>query len=224
MIFYMGHTADKRIVKSIRERPSVMGMLVQRGYLRRVKQDIRWAYDNGAYSDFIHSRKFDEDAFMRDIDRMVKRETRPNWIVIPDIVQGGLASLDHSLMWLGKLPRQFRYLLAVQDGMTRADVEPHMKRLHGLFVGGSAEFKATLPEWCELARDYDKICHLGRSSTVNRILWAKLCGAQSCDSSFFNWTRERLDALLQFIDAGFVTRQQWFEFFNVQPKLWEEQS
>jgi len=224
VIFYMGHTSDRKIVSQVRERPQRMGFLVQRGYSGRypIHEGIRWAYDNGAYSDFIHSREFDAEAFREDLTRFMEEGLKPNWVVLPDIVQGGPRSLEHSLRWLEELPRQFPYLIAVQDGMTREMVEPHMKPIRGLFVGGSSEFKATLPEWCQLAHDHGKICHLGRSSSINRILWAKVCEADSCDSSFFNWTRDRVDALLEFIDAGYVTRQQWFDFFNVQPQRWEK--
>ena len=220
MLMYLGHTYDHFTVEQIRARPEVLGFLVQRGYLRRVKKDIRWAYDNGAFSDFIHSRPFNEEEFLKDIERIERDSMKPRWVVLPDIVQGGLSSLDHSLMWLEKLPVGIPYMLAVQDGMEPVDVEPHLPYFTGVFVGGSTEFKATLPDWVKLAHRYHKTCHLGRSSSRNRVMWAKLCGTDSCDSSTFQFQRDRLEDFLRFVDAGYVTRQMWFDFFNVQTEGW----
>jgi hypothetical protein len=61
----------------------------------------------------------------------------PDFVVVPDIVAGWLASLAWSAFWRDTVPVEFRAYLAVQDGMTVADVVPHLPRYHGIFVGGS---------------------------------------------------------------------------------------
>ena len=52
---------------------------------------------------------------------------KPNFAVLPDIVQGGLASLDFSLSWEKRVrPYSERVLIAVQDGMEPKDVEQYL--------------------------------------------------------------------------------------------------
>ena len=93
----------------------------------------------------------------------------PDFVVIPDIVAGGLASLEWSAFWRDTVPEEFRAYLAVQDGMTAADVVPHLTRYHGIFVGGSLHWKlATGAVWAELARRHGLGCHIGRVGTAAR--------------------------------------------------------
>jgi hypothetical protein len=50
-----------------------------------------YALDNGAWSDFQAGRDFADDRFERLLDQL---GTRADWVVLPDIVAGGLASLE----------------------------------------------------------------------------------------------------------------------------------
>ena len=78
-----------------------------------------FALDNGAWS--YHARglrvgcriPFDESAFMRAVEKSAGIE---DWIVVPDIVEGGTESLEYSKTWIPKLSGK-TLLIAVQDGV-----------------------------------------------------------------------------------------------------------
>lgn len=58
------------------------------------------------------------------------------WVVLPDIVAGGLRSLEFSLLWLERLRSSpAPLLIAVQDGMTPDDVREYLSPAVGIFVG-----------------------------------------------------------------------------------------
>lgn len=71
-----------------------------------------YALDNGAWGAFRNGIPFDETAFLKLVTRFWEGA---DFIVAPDIVEGGLASLDLSLSWLERLPPVLR-LIPVQDG------------------------------------------------------------------------------------------------------------
>lgn len=137
-----------------------------------------WAYglDNGAWSGF------DEVAFTRAVDLLGEMA---DWIVLPDIVAGGLPSLALSLSWLDRLRGvNDLLLLPVQDGMELADVEPHIGGAVGVFVGGSTAWKeATMGAWAALARRSGAYCHVGRVNTARRMAMVVEAGADSCDGT-----------------------------------------
>jgi hypothetical protein len=122
--------------------------------------------------------------------------------VVPDIVAGGLASLDWSAFWRNTVPAEFPAYLAVQDGMTAADVMPHLPRYSGIFVGGSLPWKlATGATWADLARVHGLGCHIGRVGTAARVRWASAIGATSVDSCLPLRHREHLTAFLAALGA-----------------------
>lgn len=143
-----------------------------------------WAFDNGAYRDFTAGMPFDVRGFERDLDYLhLHSRTSPDFIVCPDIVAGGLASLDFSLSWVARLRHLAPAYLAVQDGMTEAEVAPVLAEFGGLFVGGTSEWKfGTGGQWAQLARDRGLPLHVGRVSSLRRIRWAYRIGATSIDS------------------------------------------
>jgi hypothetical protein len=157
---------------------------------------MRYALDNGAWSCFQQNRAFDTTAFERAVDQV---GDGADWIVLPDIVGGGLASLDLSLAWLPRLrPLGVPLLLAVQDGMNGDDVRPHIGPWIGIFVGGSTPWKlATALAWGEIARTRSAYLHVGRVNTARRIALCHAAGADSFDgtsASRFASTVPLLDA------------------------------
>ncbi|MDR5754901.1 MULTISPECIES: hypothetical protein [unclassified Caballeronia] len=80
----------------------------------------RYALDNGAWTAYQQGRPFDEYAFSVAVERLGERA---DWLVLPDIVMGGMASLDYSLKWLERLRGMpCRMLIAVQNGMQVDDL------------------------------------------------------------------------------------------------------
>ena len=146
---------------------------------------IPYALDNGAYHCWNNGKPFDDNKFISALEKSDRTGKKPEFVVCPDIVAGGLDSLAFSLAWLEKMPRD-DYYLAVQDGMSISDVEPHIHKFKGLFVGGTLKWKLrTSSEWVKLAHNHNRKCHIGRVGTFRRLLWAKTIGADSVDSSNF---------------------------------------
>ncbi len=154
----------------------------------------RWGFDNGAFGAYLHGGSFPESDFLRRLDVALATNSDPYLAVVPDIVAGGCKSLDFSAAWrLGRrLPDDWPWYLAVQDGMTVDAVRAHLPLYAGLFLGGSDKFKCTAYRWARLAHSCQKRFHYGRASTPGKLLsWFK-AGADSCDSAFPLWTAARL--------------------------------
>lgn len=186
MIAYVGETRSRRTRASCVD--AGFGLLVVRGRVEKAAIALWpfWAYDNLAFSDWIAGRSFNDEQFFADVLTMVDMPAskRPDFVVLPDKVAGGLASLATSLAWLARLGRLgLRWALAVQDGMHPDDI-PWEAPFDVIFVGGSTQWKLdTARLWAEEARAHGKRCHVGRVGSGVRVAWAKTCGVDSIDSS-----------------------------------------
>lgn len=149
-----------------------------------------WALDNGAFAAWQGGRPFDADRFAKSAHRAAPLD--PTFGVLPDIVGAGAESLELSLSWLPRLPSMPWYL-AVQDGMTEAQVEPCLGQVAGLFLGGTTAFKATAAVWSRLAHAHGKRFHYARVSTKQHVRRAVECGADSIDSSQPLWSAKHWD-------------------------------
>jgi len=139
-----------------------------------------YALDNGAWGCHQQGRDFDGDAFGHTVDSI---GAGASWVVVPDIVGGGLQSLSLSRRWLPRIDHPLK-LIAVQDGMSIADVDPLMGPGRGLFLGGSTEWKIrTMAMWGRYARRIGAYYHVGRVNTVRRIRMAMCAGAHSVDGT-----------------------------------------
>jgi hypothetical protein len=127
----------------------------------------------------------------------------PDFVVLPDVVAAGPASLHFSLRWLSALrPLAVPLALVVQDGMTPDDVAPHLAHVALLFVGGSHAWKLrTGAAWVAWAHAHGHPCHIGRVGTTRKLLWARRIGADSVDSSLPNWSGENLGRFLRGFNA-----------------------
>jgi hypothetical protein len=153
----------------------------------------KWGFDNQAFVAWRNGTPWDESAYMQRLVTACNVAQDPYLAVCPDIVAGGLRSLDFSLEWrTGRLRDiDFPWYLAVQDGMSVADVRPHLHLFAGIFLGGSDRFKAQAHRWATLAHSCLKQFHYGRASTPGKLVSAFRAGADSVDSSFPLWTAER---------------------------------
>ncbi len=192
MIAYASRTGTRRNLNALRS--AGWRLLVSaKGVLRT--ENMPYALDNGAWSAFQAQEQFDEAAFLRALDRL---GANADWIVIPDIVAGGVRSLDYSLSWLPRLTSlDVPLLLAVQDGMTPNLVRPLLNSRIGIFVGGSTDWKlATALQWGQVARAAGCWLHIGRVNTIKRIQLCAAAGADSFDgtsASRFSCTLRPLD-------------------------------
>ena len=175
------------------------GVMVQPSEYPPNRTGNGWAQDNEEFVRWKAGRPIDDDAFWRHILRVYEdvqtgRVPAPDFVVLPDIVAGGAASLARSLSWLPWLtPTGWPLLFVVQDGMTLEQVEELLPAVSGLFVGGSSEWKwATGAAWVDLAHRYAKPCHIGRVGTRKRAIWAREIDADSWDSCIPLWSEGNL--------------------------------
>lgn len=154
-------------------------------------QGEKWGFDNGAFHAWLHERPFPADRFLQRLDVAMRRGERPYLAVCPDLVARGADSLEFSLGWIERVPREWPWYLAVQDGMDPKDVERALPNFQGLLLGGTTRFKSTAATWRALAHRYGLRFHYARASTPTRIEHAAVVGADSLDSSFPLWTTAR---------------------------------
>ena len=141
-----------------------------------------YAGDNGAWSAFVNGTTWDPAGFVELLDEAGELAV---FVAVPDIVEGGLDSLEHSRRWLPRvLERSRRALVVVQDGMSFEDVRPMLSGRVGVFVGGSTEWKeSTLKPWAALAQRCGAWCHVGRVNSVRRINMCTNSGVDSIDGT-----------------------------------------
>lgn len=172
-----------------------------------------WALDNGVFGAWKHQAPWKAHAFLKSL-AMSAALHEPVFGVLPDIVGGGVGSIRHSMRWrdCAVLP-EIPWYLALQDGMTAADVRPVLGEVAGLFLGGTDAFKATAPAWRELAHVNGKRFHYARVSTANRLRAALDCGADSADSAQMLWS-----------DEHWVRFERWWSDANKQVPLFPARS
>jgi hypothetical protein len=210
MVAYASRTGTQRNLAGLRA--AGWRLIVSAAGVLRT-EGMPYALDNGAWTAFQQGRSFDEDAFMRAVDKVGEHA---DWIVLPDIVQGGLASLDYSLLWLERLRGlEKRLLIAVQDGMEIDDVRDYLSPTVGIFVGGSTEWKErTAGVWGSVARRRNCYLHVGRVNSVRRIRLCAAAGADSIDgtsASRFALTLPPLDAASRQDDMFAASSESLFD-------------
>ena len=163
----------------------------------RALPDESWGFDNGVFKIWdkngpMTENQFDEPGYLSRLAR-ARDAGMPYLAVVPDLVAAGLDSLAFSLRWRDRLD-DWPWYLAVQDGMTTEDVAPYLDAFSGIFVGGSTQFKSTLPSWVRFAHAHGKKCHYARCTSPKRLAWAQSIGCDSIDSSQPLWSWQSLRA------------------------------
>ena len=171
-----------------------------------------YGIDNGAWG--AYCRQVEWNAVMRPrFEQLVQAEGRDAmWVVAPDIVCGGIASLERSLEWLPHLLNLTpRVLLAVQNGMEPNHLRQYLSRRVGLFVGGDTKWKlSTMARWGQLAAETGAWCHVGRVNSARRIHQCVLAGVHSFDGT----SASRYATTVPLLDAA-ARRQRL-------PLVWEK--
>lgn len=143
------------------------------------------AGDNGAWSDYQAGRAFDEDGYDRYLG-WVEAQAHPfDFLVLPDIVAGGMESLGLSVRYLNRCGSIAPLvLIPVQDGMEATDLDGLVGPSVGIFLGGSTEWKlARMRYWGEFCRERAIHYHVARVNTTRRMSLAVWSGADSIDGS-----------------------------------------
>jgi hypothetical protein len=180
MICYASRTGTKRNLDALRAHG--WGLLVSRVGAWRTEGFTRICGDNGAWSDHQAGREFDEDAYEKFLDWL---PFAPDWLVLPDIVAGGMRSLALSMRYLNRCASVSPLvLLAVQDGIEPSDVAPLVGSRVGIFLGGTTEWKlARMIEWGSFCAERGIHYHVARVNTFKRMALAIAAGADSIDGS-----------------------------------------
>jgi hypothetical protein len=159
-----------------------------------------WAFDNGAFKDWNDGKPFNEAKYQGALDYVhLHATTRPDFVVVPDIVAGGLESLKLSEAWVPKCRAlKAPVYLVVQDGMSFDDVCAVLDLYDGIFVGGSLDWKLkTGRAWTDFAHEHGRKCHIGRMGTEDRVRAALRWGVDSIDSCLPLWSAENLARFLR---------------------------
>jgi len=192
---YIGQTRSRSLIKRLTE--FGFGEMCVRGEFPPKR--MPYAFDNGAYKDWRTGTVFAAREFMQEVEKIQSSGTRPDFVVVPDIVAGGLESLKFSSCWVGRLIGTGPLYLAVQDGMNSDNVVAAVQThpYAGLFVGGTLKWKVrTGKVWVDLAHSMGLLCHIGRVGTRDRTRWARRIGADSIDSALPLWSEENLQRFL----------------------------
>ena len=168
-----------------------------------------FALDNGAYGCFLRKEPFRSAEF----NAMVEQLGRfADWVIAPDIVGGGLASLQKSLTWRHSY-NQSKVLLAAQDGISPNDLAPHLDEETGIAVGGSTRFKIeTLPLWSRLAAFKNCYLHVLRVNTRQRLAACSVAKADSIDGTSATMYSKNAPVLRRWVDE--LNRQPTLEVWR----------
>lgn len=202
MIFITGDTRSKEFVDILQSYG--WGRMVISQKIQPYK-DEPWGFDNGAWRDFKNGRKFIAADYLERVYMVqdLAEDYHPPYLsIVPDIVCGGYGSLAFSNYWVEQPQLELvgPLYLAVQNGMTFVQVEEAITshKYAGIFIGGDDAFKRhTDRQWVELAHKYGLKCHYGRCGTKRKIRRAIGIGADSCDSVFPLWIRNRLESFIK---------------------------
>lgn len=147
---------------------------------------LPWAVDNAAFSNP------DDDKFWRLCIQAwgMDRHNPPLWVAVPDVVGDHAATLQMFGWWrkywldeLGCIPFPLAFVL--QDGCTVDEIP--WADIAAVFVGGSTRFK--LRESADLvqaAKEREKLVHIGRVNSLQRLRFAHDVGADTVDGTSFS--------------------------------------
>lgn len=178
MIPYASRTGTRRNLRLLREAGWRL-FVSAKGVLRT--EGFPYALDNGAWSAFTQGEDFDVAAFEKAYELLGRGA---DFVIAPDIVAGGFASLDLSKRWLPALDDARMVLVPNQDGLDPEDFADVVGPRVGVFHGGSTEWKLeNMEKWGRWCAERGVYFHVGRVNTGPRFRLAHLAGANSVDGS-----------------------------------------
>ena len=167
-------------------------------------------FDNRAYPNFVAGKEFNNTEFLLRIKKAESLSSNMIVAVTPDIVKGGMKSLELSNSWIEQLTKEnsFPWFLAVQDGMLPIEVENSLKHYpyKGVFLGGGNTFKNLQGKlYSNLAKKYGLKFHYGRCGTRKKLKHAYNIGSDSCDSYFPTYWKPRVEVVVKALE--FISQQ-----------------
>lgn len=213
VIGYGGANTSRRNMARIQE--AGWGMVITPQNPKRLP--CRYMVDNGAFYCWQKKKDFDKTAFLKMLDRVTTFRSAPDFAVCPDILAGGRRSLDFSIEWAhgGRLPAEWAWYVAVQDGMIPATLTEVVAYFKGIFLGGSSEWKMrTMHEWALFARSNAVKFHVGRVNSLSRGFYAaKVCRADSFDGT--SWSRTMSNAAVPSRMVNLLNSQKCLDLYGL---------
>jgi hypothetical protein len=191
MRIYLTNTGKLELLYMMKESSGKLGNMLIANNFRIPKQYTHYAVDNGAFSAYLNKTNFDGKKFLKTVNRLNEFK-KPDFIVVPDIVAGGMKSFDFSMFWLHKLLSEghtnYDYYFAVQDFMNLKVISKiSNEKINGIFIGGTLKWKLKHGEqFTKEAHDFDLKVHIGRVGNYKNLVWANRIKADSTDSSTIN--------------------------------------
>jgi len=178
VIAYASSTGTRRNIATLR----AAGWRLLLTPAQRRHYGLRYAIDNGAWGAYCRREPWDAAPFLRLVTDL---GCGADFVVLPDIVGQGAASLACSLAWVPfLLGHAGQLVLPVQDGLRPDDVRRYLGASVGVFVGGTTAWKLeTLGAWGKLAAAVGCYLHVGRVNSRRRIARCHAAGAQSFDGT-----------------------------------------
>lgn len=91
----------------------------------RTPQNPLYIVENGAYPAFLRGENtLNIDRYFEKIEIVAEYDTPPYFVVVPDIVRGGLKSRDFSVKYLPMIPDGLKRYFVIQKGIEEKDVTP----------------------------------------------------------------------------------------------------
>ena len=177
MKIYLGFTGNKKVAEFM-QKYDCGWLFSPSNYSLNFKESF--ILDNGCFSAYLNNKAWDKTAFYDYLRKMIPY--KPDFTVVPDIVAGGMESLEFSLNHVNAVPRP-RYL-AVQDGMRINDTRWYFEHFDGVFVGGTVKWKMeTAQHWTNIAHLHKIKCHVGRIGTFQGYALCNAWGVDSVDGT-----------------------------------------
>lgn len=182
MIYYSAHPGttnpDHEKIQFFRQYG--IRLMISAAYYQRPV--LNYAVDNGAWTDFCNGLPFNHQRFVDTLNKVDKIQIFPDFVVLPDVVAGGLKSLELSKSYLG-LCDDYPCYLPVQDGMQPKDID-NFGDIVGIFVGGTTIWKwKNVHLWSKYAHDNGMNCHVGRVGTLINFQRCASADVDSADGS-----------------------------------------
>jgi hypothetical protein len=155
-------------------------------------KDFDCALDNGAFTCFKKGYPFQSRMFLSYMEKCFAEQYKLDFIVCPDIVAGGMRSVEFSLEWAsGELKTAPSLAFVVQDGMTPENLSEFkigdFKNIKYIFIGGTKPWKmSTLSEWRIFSNGLNLKLHVGQIGTIDRLIQCHESGVDSIDSQNFS--------------------------------------
>jgi hypothetical protein len=144
----------------------------------KIPHDIQFIYDNGAFNSYKNQKPFDSDLFYKRLNEITRT---PFFVVVPDIVGGGMDSFNFSMSHIDKIP--FKKYFVIQPGMSFEKIYPGLSKCDGGFIGGYIG-PADWSTWIDKIHEIGLPCHIGKCCRLEWYFIAYDLGADSVDGSY----------------------------------------